>query len=77
MEVSGDGLVVSDGSRCDGGAILDILGGRNRLAITDPVYPVYVDTNVMVGHTGDADANGAYAGIHYLPCTEANGFIEG
>ena len=75
LEVADDEIFVSDGSKCDCGAILDILGGRNRLAITDPVYPVYVDTNVMVGHTGDADANGAYAGIHYLPCTEANGFI--
>jgi len=75
LEVADDEIFVSDGSKCDCGAILDILGDRNRLAITDPVYPVYVDTNVMVGHTGEADANGAYAGIHYLPCTQANGFI--
>jgi histidinol-phosphate aminotransferase len=51
------------------------MGSSNRLAITDPVYPVYVDTNVMVGHTGEADASGAYAGITYLPCTAQNGFI--
>lgn len=75
LDVADDEIFVSDGSKCDCGAILDILGHRNRIAITDPVYPVYVDTNVMVGHTGDADAAGAYAGIHYLPCTEANGFI--
>ncbi len=75
LDVADDEIFVSDGSKCDCGAILDILGAQNKLAITDPVYPVYVDTNVMVGHTGDADANGAYAGIHYLPCTPANGFI--
>lgn len=75
LDVADDEIFVSDGSKCDCGAMLDILGAQNKLAITDPVYPVYVDTNVMVGHTGDADANGAYAGIHYLPCTPANGFI--
>lgn len=75
LDIADDEIFVSDGSKCDCGAILDILGHRNRLAITDPVYPVYVDTNVMAGHTGDADASGAYDGIHYLPCTEANGFI--
>ncbi len=75
LEVADDEVFVSDGSKCDCGAILDILGDQNRMAITDPVYPVYVDTNVMAGHTGEADAAGTYAGIHYLPCTEANGFI--
>jgi LL-diaminopimelate aminotransferase len=55
--------------------ILDILGAKNRLGISDPVYPVYVDTNVMAGHTGEADENGAYAGITYLPCTPSNNFI--
>ncbi len=74
LEVADDEVFVSDGSKCDCGAILDILGSKNRLAITDPVYPVYVDTNVMAGHTGEADALGAYAGIRYLPCTAANGF---
>ena len=75
LDVADDEIFVSDGSKCDCGAILDILGGQNVLAITDPVYPVYVDTNVMVGHTGPADEQGAYAGIHYLPCTPQNGFI--
>lgn len=75
LDVADDEIFVSDGSKCDCGAILDILGGQNVLAITDPVYPVYVDTNVMTGHTGPADENGAYAGIHYLPCTPQNGFI--
>ncbi len=75
LEVADDEIFVSDGSKCDCGNILDILGHRNRLAISDPVYPVYVDTNVMAGHTGEADASGAYGGITYLPCTPQNGFI--
>jgi LL-diaminopimelate aminotransferase len=75
MEIADDEIFVSDGSKCDCGNILDILGHKNRLGITDPVYPVYVDTNVMAGHTGDSDENGAYAGIHYLPCDASNGFV--
>lgn len=75
LDVADDEIFVSDGSKCDCGAILDILGDRNIVAISDPVYPVYVDTNVMVGHTGDADQSGAYAGLVYLPCTAQNGFI--
>ena len=75
LDVADDEVFVSDGSKCDCGNILDVLGHQNKIAISDPVYPVYVDTNVMAGHTGDADANGAYAGLIYLPCTPANGFI--
>ena len=75
LDVADDEVFVSDGSKCDCGNILDVLGHQNKLAISDPVYPVYVDTNVMAGHTGDADGNGAYAGILYLPCTPENGFI--
>src|SRR6476620_4299819 len=54
-EISADEVFVSDGSKCDVGNILDIFGAGNRIAVTDPVYPVYVDTNVMAGHTGGAD----------------------
>lgn len=75
IEVADDEIFVSDGSKCDCGNILDILGSENRIAVMDPVYPVYVDTNVMAGHTGEADASGAYGGLLYLPCTEANGFV--
>ncbi len=75
LDVADDEIFVSDGSKCDCGNILDVLGHQNKLAISDPVYPVYVDTNVMAGHTGEADASGAYAGITYLPCEAANGFI--
>ncbi len=73
-EVSADEIFVSDGSKCDCGNILDILGDDNTIAIADPVYPVYVDTNVMAGNTGDADAAGRYGGIVYLPATAENDF---
>jgi LL-diaminopimelate aminotransferase len=75
IEVADDEIFVSDGSKCDCGNILDVLGGQNKLAISNPVYPVYVDTNVMAGHTGPADESGAYAGVVYLPCTPENGFV--
>ncbi|HXJ56202.1 MAG TPA: LL-diaminopimelate aminotransferase [Verrucomicrobiae bacterium] len=75
VEVADDEIFVSDGSKCDCGNILDIFGSQNRIAISDPVYPVYVDTNVMAGHTGPADEAGAYAGLVYLPGTPENGFI--
>jgi len=68
-------IFVSDGSKCDTANILDIFGLDNRVAICDPVYPVYNDTNVMAGRTGPADERGYYQGIVYLPCTAENGFI--
>ena len=74
LNISADEVFVSDGSKCDTGNILDIFGTGNKIAITDPVYPVYVDTNVMAGNTGDADENGAYEGLVYLPCTAENDF---
>lgn len=70
-----DEIFISDGSKCDTGNILEIFGPNNKIAITDPVYPVYVDTNVMIGNTGEADENGAYAGLTYLKCTPENGFV--
>ena len=77
MEIAADEIFVSDGSKPDCGFILDILGHQNRIAITDPVYPVYVDTNVMAGHTGPADSTGRYEGILYLPGTPENNFVPG
>src|SRR6188768_1394074 len=62
VEIAEDEVFLSDGSKCDCGHILDILGDQNKIAITDPVYPVYVDTNVMAGHTGAANADGRYGG---------------
>lgn len=75
LGISADEVFISDGSKCDTGNILDIFGKGNKIAITDPVYPVYVDTNVMAGNTGEADENGAYEGLLYLPCTAENGFV--
>jgi LL-diaminopimelate aminotransferase len=75
INIADDEVFISDGSKCDCGFILDILGDQNRIAITDPVYPVYVDTNVMAGHTGPAGADGAYEGIIYLPCVAENEFV--
>ncbi|MFZ4683304.1 MAG: LL-diaminopimelate aminotransferase [Terrimicrobiaceae bacterium] len=75
LEVADDEIFVSDGSKCDCANILDILGDANRIAVMDPVYPVYVDTNVMAGHTGPADDHGVYGGLVYLPCTAENGFM--
>ena len=75
VNIAADEIFISDGSKCDSGNILDILGAGNRIAVADPVYPVYVDTNVMAGHTGPADSSGRYAGLVYLPATEENNFV--
>jgi LL-diaminopimelate aminotransferase len=75
LGISADEVFISDGSKCDTGNILDIFGKGNVIAITDPVYPVYVDTNVMAGNTGDSNEMGAYEGLVYLPCNAANGFV--
>jgi LL-diaminopimelate aminotransferase len=77
IDVAEEEIFVSDGSKCDCGFILDILGDQNKVAITDPVYPVYVDTNVMAGHTGAAKPDGGYEGLVYLPCTAENNFVPG
>jgi LL-diaminopimelate aminotransferase len=74
IEIADDEIFVSDGSKCDCGYILDVLGDQNKVAVPDPVYPVYVDTNVMAGHTGHARKDGSYEGILYLPCTAENNF---
>lgn len=74
-EIAADEIFISDGSKCDTGNILDIFGLKNRVAMQDPVYPVYVDTNVMAGRTGAADDQGRYEGLTYLPCTAENDFI--
>ncbi len=73
-DIDASEIFVSDGSKCDCGNILDILGHDNTIAVTDPVYPVYVDTNVMAGHTGPANERGEYEGLVYLPITAENHF---
>jgi len=67
-------VFISDGSKCDSANILDIFALDNKVAICDPVYPVYNDTNVMIGRSGEADEKGYYQGLIYMPCTEENGF---
>jgi LL-diaminopimelate aminotransferase len=73
-DIAADEIFVSDGSKCDGGNILDIFGHDNAIALQDPVYPIYVDTNVMAGHTGEADEKGEYQGLIYMRATAENNF---
>ena len=73
-EIDADEIFISDGSKCDTGNILEIFGKNNTIAVTDPVYPVYVDTNVMAGNTGDVKKSGEYEGLVYLPVTADNNF---
>ena len=72
--IEADEIFISDGSKCDTGNILDIFGHDNTIAVTDPVYPVYVDTNVMAGNTGAANDKGEFEGLVYLPITAQNNF---
>ena len=74
-QITPEEIFVSDGSKCDSSNILDILGEDNSIAVTDPVYPVYVDSNVMTGRTGDALENGTYQGLTYLAINEGNNFL--
>ncbi|MFP6622244.1 MAG: LL-diaminopimelate aminotransferase [Myxococcota bacterium] len=74
VELSSNEIFVSDGSKQDSGNIQEIFGSECSVLVTDPSYPVYVDTNVMAGRTGEADERGVVAGIHYLAATEENGF---
>jgi LL-diaminopimelate aminotransferase len=68
-------VFVSDGAKCDTANIQEIFALDSIVAVTDPVYPVYVDANVMAGRTGQADKNGQYEKIVYMPCTAENDFI--
>ncbi|NLH43644.1 MAG: LL-diaminopimelate aminotransferase [Planctomycetes bacterium] len=70
-----DEVFVSDGAKPDTGNMQEIFGVDNVVAVADPVYPVYVDTNVMAGRTGPAGEEGQYAGIVYMPATAENGFV--
>ncbi|MDR1336360.1 MAG: LL-diaminopimelate aminotransferase [Tannerella sp.] len=69
-----DEVFVSDGAKSDSGNIGDILGRDNCVGVTDPIYPVYIDSNVMGGRAGEL-GDGRWSNILYIPCTEANGFI--
>ena len=73
-DIDASEIFISDGSKCDTGNILDIFGKDNTIAVTDPVYPVYVDTNVMAGNTGEVNDKGEYKGLIYLPINAENNF---
>ena len=74
-EVEADEIFVSDGAKCDSGNIQEIFGTDNKIAVCDPVYPVYVDTNVMAGRAGTYDEKtGTWSDVIYMPCTAENGF---
>ncbi len=75
VDLKASEVFISDGSKCDCANILDIFALDNVVAIGDPVYPVYNDTNVMVGRTGEADDKGYYQGIVYMPFTAENNFM--
>ncbi len=75
VELDSGEIFISDGSKCDTGNLQEIFGLDNIIAVQDPVYPVYVDTNVMAGRTGNAEKNGRYGRIVYMPCTAENNFI--
>ena len=72
--IEADEVFVSDGAKCDTANIQELFGSKIRIALPDPVYPVYVDTNVMAGRTGKF-RNGRYGGLVYLPCTAENGYV--
>jgi len=75
-DISPDEIFVSDGAKCDCGNIQEIFGTDNTIAVCDPVYPVYVDSNVMAGRTGEYDAaNERFKGVIYMPCERENGFV--
>jgi LL-diaminopimelate aminotransferase len=75
VEVDIDEVFISDGAKCDTANVQEVFGLDNVVAVTDPVYPVYVDTNVMAGRTGPGDDKGQYEKIVYMPCTAENGFV--
>lgn len=75
VNIKAGDIFISDGSKCDTGNIQEIFGNDNVIAVGDPVYPVYVDTTVMSGKTGNISKEGYFENIVYMPCTETNGFV--
>ena len=74
IDLDEDEVFISDGAKCDTGNIQEIFGLDNTIAVTDPVYPVYVESNVMAGRSGAMDEDGKYEGMVYIPCTAENNF---
>ena len=75
IDIEADEIFVSDGAKSDTGNIGDIFSSDNKVAITDPSYPVYVDTNAMAGRAGEPSASGAWTNLVYLPCNAENNFV--
>ena len=75
IRLDADEVFINDGAKSDLGNFTDLLGRENRVAVTDPVYPVYVDTNVMGGRAGELSDDGRWSNMLYLPCTAENGFV--
>lgn len=74
-DIGADEIFISDGAKCDSGNIQEIFSQDNRIAVCDPVYPVYVDTNVMAGRTGTYDSQKeTWSNVIYMPCTQGNDF---
>lgn len=75
-DIAPDEIFVSDGAKCDSGNIQELFDINNRIAVCDPVYPVYVDSNVMAGRTGTFDkASETWSNVIYMPCTKENDFV--
>lgn len=75
IEISEDEVFVNDGAKSDTGNFQELLGKDVRIAVTDPIYPVYIDSNVMGGRTGELDADGHWSNVVYMPCCAENGFV--
>ena len=76
IQIEKDEIFVSDGAKCDTGNVGEIFGKDKKVAITDPVYPVYLDTNVMAGRTGEYnEKTDTYDGVVYMPATAQNNFV--
>lgn len=75
IEISEDEVFVNDGAKSDTGNFQELLGKDVRIAVTDPIYPVYIDSNVMGGRTGELGADGHWSNVVYMPCCAENGFV--
>ena len=76
VDIAPEEIFISDGAKSDCGNIVDLFGSGNRVAVCDPVYPVYVDSNAMAGRAGEYDAeSGRWTGLTYMPCTAETGFL--
>lgn len=75
-KIEADEIFISDGAKSDCGNMQEVFAADSRIAVCDPVYPVYVDSNVMAGRTGEYDeATGTWSNVIYMPCTAENGFV--